>query len=100
MKVIKTASGKKRIKINKSEWKSIGKTAGWLSGPSVPAEGEFGFGLDAEAMGLLAKYQLDQELFKYDTPNSGYPELYEGIQAAKQGNNEALRQALVNQYEK
>jgi len=29
MKLIKTASGKKQIKINKSEWESIGKTAGW-----------------------------------------------------------------------
>ena len=30
MKIIKTASGKKRIKISKSEWKSIGKQAGWM----------------------------------------------------------------------
>jgi len=30
MKVIKTASGKKTIKISKSEWESIGKTAGWM----------------------------------------------------------------------
>jgi len=29
MKFIKTASGKKQIKISKSEWGSIGKTAGW-----------------------------------------------------------------------
>jgi len=29
MKVIKTASGN-QIKISKSEWKSIGKTAGWM----------------------------------------------------------------------
>ena len=30
MKVIKTASGKKKIKISKKEWESIGKTAGWM----------------------------------------------------------------------
>jgi len=29
MKIIKTASGKKQIKISKSEWESIGKKAGW-----------------------------------------------------------------------
>ena len=30
MKLIKTASGKKKIKISKSEWQSIGKKAGWM----------------------------------------------------------------------
>jgi len=30
MKIIKTANGKK-IKMSKSEWQSIGKTAGWLT---------------------------------------------------------------------
>lgn len=30
MKVTKTASGKKRIKISKKEWQSIGKKAGWM----------------------------------------------------------------------
>ena len=30
MKVIKTASGKKQIKISKNEWESIGKKAGWM----------------------------------------------------------------------
>jgi len=29
MKIIKTASGKKTIKISKKEWQSIGKIAGW-----------------------------------------------------------------------
>lgn len=32
MKLVKTASGKRKIKISKSEWASIGKTAGWLGG--------------------------------------------------------------------
>jgi hypothetical protein len=30
MKVIKTASGKNRIKISKKEWTSIGKQSGWI----------------------------------------------------------------------
>jgi len=30
MKLIKTASGKKTIRVSKSEWESIGKTAGWM----------------------------------------------------------------------
>ena len=31
MKLIKTANGKKTIKMSKSEWESIGRTAGWMS---------------------------------------------------------------------
>ena len=30
MKIIKTASGKKTIKMSKKEWQSIGKKAGWM----------------------------------------------------------------------
>jgi hypothetical protein len=30
MKIIKTASGKRSIKLSKSEWQSIGKKAGWM----------------------------------------------------------------------
>lgn len=30
MKLVKTASGKQKIKMSKSEWESIGKTAGWI----------------------------------------------------------------------
>jgi len=30
MKLIKTAGGKKTIKLSKSEWQSIGKKAGWM----------------------------------------------------------------------
>jgi len=30
MKIVKTASGKQTIKMSKSEWQSIGKTAGWV----------------------------------------------------------------------
>lgn len=30
MKIVKTASGKNRIKISKKEWTSIGKQSGWI----------------------------------------------------------------------
>jgi len=30
MKLVKTASGKKKLKISKKEWKNIGKKAGWM----------------------------------------------------------------------
>jgi hypothetical protein len=30
MKLVKTASGKRQIKISKKEWMDIGKTAGWM----------------------------------------------------------------------
>ena len=38
MKIVKTASGKKQIKISKSEWESIGKTAGWTAGWTAQEE--------------------------------------------------------------
>lgn len=30
MKIVKTASGKRKIKLSKKEWEDIGKKAGWL----------------------------------------------------------------------
>ena len=36
MKLVKTASGKIKIKMSKSEWKSIGKKAGWISKIAQP----------------------------------------------------------------
>jgi len=38
MKLVKTASGKQTIKISKTEWKSIGKKAGWLKEASFPLD--------------------------------------------------------------
>ena len=35
MKIIKTANGKKKIKISKSEWTNIGKKAGWMKTSQV-----------------------------------------------------------------
>ena len=42
MKLIKTASGKKQIKISKKEWQSIGKKAGWtkIAQPVPPVQQE------------------------------------------------------------
>ena len=31
MKLVKTASGKTKVKISKKEWQAIGKKAGWVS---------------------------------------------------------------------
>ena len=36
MKITKTASGKRTIKISKKEWQSIGKTAGWIKVANEP----------------------------------------------------------------
>jgi hypothetical protein len=35
MKLIKTTSGKQQIKVSKSEWEGIGKTAGWMKAETV-----------------------------------------------------------------
>jgi len=40
MKVVKTASGKKSIKISKKEWQSIGKKAGWTKVNNKYIDGE------------------------------------------------------------
>ena len=36
MKLIKTASGKKQIKMSRKEWETIGKTAGWMKEAATP----------------------------------------------------------------
>lgn len=40
MKVVKTASGKTRIKMSKSEWESIGKKSGWFREAQVQGQGQ------------------------------------------------------------
>ena len=40
MKIIKTASGKRQIKISKKEWQSIGKKAGWVEAESYGIRGQ------------------------------------------------------------
>jgi len=36
MKLVKTASGKDKIKLSKSEWTNLGKKAGWLDKEAMP----------------------------------------------------------------
>jgi len=36
MKIVKTASGKRQIKISRKEWESIGKKAGWIKISNQP----------------------------------------------------------------
>jgi hypothetical protein len=38
MKILKAANGKETIKINKSEWESLGKTAGWMNDEIIPSQ--------------------------------------------------------------
>ena len=104
VKIIKTSSGNK-VKISKKEWTNIGNKTGWikeaLGPPKAPQKGFYGHGLSDEAMKLLWQYDIGpDQLFKYDDPNSGLQDIYQGIQAAKQGDIESLRQALENRFGK
>jgi hypothetical protein len=65
----------------------------------VPGVNQFGNGLNQEAMKLLAQYHIGpHDLFRYDTPNSEFQDVYEGIQAAKQGDIAALKTALKSRF--
>ena len=76
------------------------KVAGILSTP-VPKPGQFGLGLNEEAMKMLKQYDIyPNDLYEYDDPSSHHKEIYTGIQAAKQGNNAALQQALESTFGK
>ena len=65
MKVIKTASGKNRIKISKSEWTSIGKKAGWMK-EAMPMKTED----DLPSLGKGAHISIN------DSDFDSYGELY------------------------
>lgn len=98
MKIV-TSNGKRTVKISKSEWASIGKQAGWFSDNDVPSEGQYGSGLDRDAMKLLKSYDITSDkLWRYDSPQSDMPDIYDGIQKAKAGDNDALRKALENRF--
>ena len=59
MKLVKTASGKKTIKMSKSEWQSIGKKAGWMRKAQVngaPAVGAPAGGSPTTLNGILQAY--------------------------------------------
>ena len=64
-------------------------------------ENQFGYGLGQEAMAILAQYHIGpHDLFRYDTPNSAFPEVFEGIQKAKQGDLDSLKMALQSRFGK
>jgi hypothetical protein len=72
-----------------------------IGAPKAPEEGQFGHGLSNEAMKLLWHYDITpSELFRYDDPNTGFKDIYEGIQAAKAGDIGALKAALEGRFGK
>jgi len=92
-----------KIKLSKASWEAIGHKAGWgpFGNPKAPQEGQYGNGLDEEAMGMLKQYDITAEkLFRYDSATAPMKDIYEGIQAAKQGNNSALLAALEARFGK
>ena len=61
----------------------------------VPEENQFGHGLSQDAMKILKQYHIGpHDLFRYDTPNSEFQDIYEGIEAAKHGDVFELKMAL------
>ena len=72
-----------------------------IGAPKAPGKGQHGHGLGDEAMKLLWQYDIEPgNLWRYDSPDSPMKEVYEGIQRAKQGDIEALRQALESRFGK
>lgn len=75
--------------------KGVTKTA------SVPSENEFGFGLNEDAMKILKQYGIGQnQLYRFDSPQGGFTEIYDAIQKAKKGDNSFLKPALEKQFGK
>jgi len=65
MKVIKTASGKKQIKISRKEWEGIGKKAGWTKiakVPIIPSDGirDGGTPYTDEEMDLIERQEKEK----------------------------------------
>lgn len=101
---------KKKIIISKKEWFDMGSRNNWFMNLEsmhknsflnrrIPKEIEFGYGLDQEAMNLLYKYDItNSNLWRFDDPNSKFQDIYLGIQQAKNGNNEALKEALHSRF--
>ena len=74
------------------------KVSGIFSAP-VPVAGQFGHGMDQEAMRMLKQHGIGPEqLYRYDDPNSQFKDLYTAIQEAKKGNNEPLRKAIQERF--
>ena len=100
-----------QIKISKKQWEEIGKKGGWFKKAlplpkatefpltnTIP-KGLYGQGLNPNVMKLLKQYNIGpHELFEYDTANSNFPDIYEGIQKAKQGDLASLQMALKKRF--
>jgi hypothetical protein len=85
MKLIKTASGKKTVKLSKKEWESIGKKAGWMKTSatvsSIPAQVQV---IEGGAMPYGQEYnfvlQLDVAGYSVNLPQTGETsEIYQAV---------------------
>jgi len=72
MKLIKTASGKKKIKISKSEWQNIGKKAGWGASDNDKSIADEGYREQLE-------YTKDDEEYQKETVIKGTPDRIENL---------------------
>ena len=66
MKITKKASGKTEIRISKSEWKAIGKKAGWVPSLICPTCGDTEIGIKTDEHGAYAECKKCGELFPLD----------------------------------
>lgn len=81
--------------------RTAGKSVRFTKVASVPGENQFGNGLNSAAMSILSQYHIGpNDLFRYDTPNSEFPEIFAGIQKAKHGDLDALKSALQSRFGK
>jgi len=82
MKIIKTASGKKTLKISKSEWQTIGTKAGWVKKAQTNEESmvEYLFGIVVECRKLTAEF--NQRTLVPDKYFERLREMKDGVQSA------------------
>ena len=81
MKLQKTANGKQTIKMSKSEWLGIGKTAGWLDGYNMTPQ-ESGIVDELKSRGYNAEKQVDGswDVWKIgDDSNQAYYENFQDL---------------------
>ena len=102
MKIIKTANGKKQVKMSKSEWVSIGKKAGWMKTAAALQT------LDAKVqvfqgnqVGQPITLQLDVGDHSIILPNTGaMAEIYQTVQesmGAQQQGQQPYSDDVTNQ---
>jgi len=95
MKITKTASGKKTIKMSESEWQSIGKKAGWIKKASDRAI-EYLKSLIKEEIGHgNTNYYVTIEPGRGETYASGDPTMYFYGEYPKNSVNEGMQSRIV-----